>query len=690
MVSAPRWAVVLLALQAAACTEDQYVIGAVCSALGSCPPDGGGSAGTSGSGGSNAGSGGSGGVAAGASGGGSTEVGPLQVELLGSGVDRLPEQLFGVEPTHWLVADDASADVWQARVGEDFEVLAPNALRLGELSPFADPGSVLSHAGAVTFSAQSNWAETGAGAIALEAVFRGEQGATLLAQRTGATGLELVLDAEGRLTLQLAAEGATLSVSSQALVKDAWHHCLALFDSAQAAAQIFCNGQAGAAVTVPDGFAIAELTGAVVLGSADMARVHWAELGRWQAATWGPRGAWGDQASARFARLVGTFAEGSSAPLPLAEVRASGAYVDMSPSDRPELRRLHPVGEHWPRVVCRPTAESARECGLLVEPDSSRSVSAEDFRLDHWTATEVTTTLGSSAGPLGAETLLGLQPSPLDTEHTLVRLGPVGDGPAVFSLFARAGSRKRVTLEVVGGASATFDVAGSLVLATSDALASGAEAWGDGLVRLSLAYDSAGGPQMLRISLLDDDSSPTFAGDGSVALDLGDAELRFGSVSTLLPTFGDIQRADHLVYQAGNGNFPPGPWFELGAEVWLPQAPLAADAAVLNVNFANRYDQQINLFVNAIGSSAQFGGLQGDAAPWTVASDVALADGTWHRLGAGVGPNGATLRVDDETTRGAAGAFDVGVLDRIDIGKTTSSSGALTGLVRRVAISALP
>jgi hypothetical protein len=609
--------------------------------------------------------------------------------LLGSGVERLPQQLFGVEPTHWLIADDARVDVWQARVGDDFEVVAPTALQLGELSPFADAGSVLSHAGAVTFSADSDWAATSAGALALEAVFRGEAGATLLSQREAATGLELVLDAEGRLTLQLAAAGETLSVSSQALVKDAWHHCLALFDSAQAAAQIFCNGQAGASVTVPKGFAITALTSAAVLGDADAARVHWAALGRWEAPTWGPRGTWGDQASTRFARLVGTFAEGSSVPVPLAEVRASGAYIDMSPSDRPEVRRLHPVGEHWPRVVCRPIVERVRECGLLVEPDSSRSVSTEDFRLDHWTATEVTTSVGSSAGPAGADTLLGLQPSALDTEHTLERLGPVGDGPAVFSVYARAGSRRRVALEIVGGASATFDVASARVLEATDALASSAEAWGDGLVRLSLAYDSAGGPQTLRIALLDDASSPTFAGDGSVALELGDAELRFGSAATLLPTFGDIQLADHLVYQAENGNFPPGPGFELAAEVWLPAAPLAADAAVINVNFASRYDEQINLFINAIGATAQFGGLQGDTAPWTVASDVPLTDGAWHQLSAGVGQSGATLRVDDSTTSGPARAFDVGVLDRIDVGKTTSSSGALTGLVRRVAISAV-
>jgi hypothetical protein len=611
----------------------------------------------------------------------------LRVDFVGSGVERLPEQLFGREPTHFLVADDASADLWRARVGDDFDVAAPTALRLAELSPFADAGSVLSHAGAVTFSADSAWADTSEGALALELVFRGEPGATLLTQRDGATGLELVLDADGRLTLQLAAGGATLSVMSAALVPDAWHHCLLLVDTAQGVAQTFCNGQAGAAVTTPGGFTLPAVAAAALLGSAAAPRVYWAELARWQAPTWGPRGAWTDQARARFARLVGTFADGSSEPLPLAEVRASGAYVDMSPSDRPELRRLHPVGEHWPRVVCRPMAASARECGLLVEADSSRSVSAEDFRLDNWTAAELTTTLGSSDGPTDDDSLLGLTPSALDAEHTLERLGPVGDGPAVLSLFGRAGSKRRVRLEVVGVATASFDIADAVVLASANVLAARAEAWGDGLSRLSLTYDSAGGPHTLRITVLDDDSSPTFAGDGSSALELGDAELRFGTISTPLPTFGDIQRADHLVYPAGNGNLPAGPWFELAAEIWLPPAPLIADAAVLNANFASRYDQQVNLFVSALHGTAAFWGIQGDATQWQLASDVTLVDGELHELSAALGPDGATLRIDGNATSEPAGAFDIGVLDRIDIGKTTSSSGSLTGVVRRVAIT---
>ncbi|HEY6078997.1 MAG TPA: hypothetical protein VIW29_09355 [Polyangiaceae bacterium] len=687
-MNARHWASVTLALLSSACTEDQYVLGALCSAVGTCPAVGGGSGGGGGSAGGGATSEGGGGTAAGTSGAGSSAVGPLRVDLLGSGVERLPQELFGRPPTHFLVADDAAATVWHARIGDDFQVIAPGVLELGQLSPFADTGSVLSHAGEATFSADSAWADSSAGALALEAVFRSEPGATLLLQRDGATGLELALDAEGRLSLLLAAGGTALAATSQALVVDAWHHCLALVDASQAAAQIFCNGQAGAAVAVPDGFVVPAVASQATLGGASPARVRWAELARWQAPAWGPRGAWPDQARERFARLVGTFAHGSREPLPFAEVRASGAYIDMSPSDAPAIRRLHPVGEHWPRVVCRPIADSPRECGLLVEADSSRAASEEDFKLENWTATELSTTSQSGEGPTGESSLVGLTPSALATEHTLERLAPVGDGPAVLSLFARSGSLGRVRLEAVGIASATFDLSDAVVLDRDGSLAASAEAWGDGLSRLSLAYDSAGGPGTLRISLLADDSSASFAGDGSLALELGNAELRYGTVSTPLPTFGSIQRADHLVYPAGNGNLPPGPWFQLGAEVWLPAAPLVVDVAVLNANFANRYDQQINLFVSEEFGAARFWGLQGDATQWQLESGVSIVDGALHQLTASVGPDGAMLTVDGVSSGEPAGAFDIGVLDRVDIGKSTSSSGSLTGIVRHVVISA--
>jgi hypothetical protein len=613
----------------------------------------------------------------------------LHLDLMGSGVERLPQSLFEQQPVHFLIANDATQTAWDARVGVGFDVVATAALQIAEPGPFADAGRVLSHSGAVTFSADDDtWANTSAGALALEVVFRGEPGATLLSQRDANAGLLLSLDAQGGLHLELDAGAQQITVSSQPLVSDAWHHCLALFDASQSAAQMICNGQAAAVVNVPSGFAVGPIAAATELGSTGAARVHWAQLASWQAAAWGPRGAWTDLARERFARLVGTYAAGSFEPLPFAEVRASGAYIDMTPSDAPELRRLHPVGEHWPRVVCRPTNDTARSCGLLVEVSSSRLVPEQDFTLDNWNASELTLTAASAVGPTDANTLFALTPSATAVEHSIELNTPVGDGPAVLSFFARAGSARLIRAEVGAAAGATFDLATLTVSDDQGALVSGAESWGDDLVRASFSFDVNPGQEVLHLAILDDNGAAAFAGDGSIAAYVGNVELRFRSYSTPLPTFGTIQQADHLVYPAGNGNLPPGSAFEVSAEIWLPDTPLVADAAIFNANFAARYDQQINLFIPPQDATPQFWGLQGTTTHWNFSSPVAVNDGVLHRITASVGATGATLGVDDQISNAAmATPYDLSGLDRVEIGTSANSSGPLTGLIRNLHIS---
>jgi hypothetical protein len=611
----------------------------------------------------------------------------LDLDLTGSGVERLPQVLLGEMPTHFLIADDATTVTWDARVGTGFDVAAPASLTLAEPGPFADPGDVLSHSGASAFTANSNWAETSAGALALEVVFRAEPGATLLSQRGANGGLLLSVDAQGGLDLNLDSGAQQITIASQPLVADAWHHCLMLFDLTQTAAQMICNGQAGTVVNVPAGFAVAANPTAATLGDTAAARVHWAQLARWQATSWTPRGAWTDLARERFARLVGTYAAGSFEPLPFAEVRASGAYIDMTPSDAPELRRLHPVGEHWPRVVCRPTNDTARSCGLLIEASSSRLVPEQDFTLDNWNPSELTLTAASAEGPTGADTLLALTPSTANAEHSLELNTPVGEGPAVLSFFARAGSAHLIRAEAGAAAGATFDLATLTVSDDQGTLVSSAESWGNGLVRASFSFDVNPGQEVLRLAVLADDGSAAFAGDGSIAAHLGNVELRFRSYSTPLPTFGTIQQADHLVYPAGNGNLPPGSAFEVSAQIWLPDTPLVADVAIFNANFAAQYDQQINLFVRPADAAPQFWGLQGTTSLWNLASSVAVNDGTLHQVTASVGPAGAILGVDDQvTTTPMATPYDLGGLDRVEVGISSNSSGPLTGIIRQLRI----
>lgn len=677
-------------LAASSCTEDTYVIGKVCSAIGSCAAAGG-NAGNAGAGTAGGGSSGTPDASPNGLDAGNAGAAPmigLDLDLTGSGVERLPPSLFEQEPTHFLIADDATQTTWDARVGVGFNVIAAASLQLAEPGPFADAGRVLSHSGAVTFSANDDtWADTSAGAIALEVVFRSEPGATLLSQQDANGGLVLSLDAQGQLDLGLDAGAQQITVSSLPLVNDAWHHCLVLFDATQSAAQMICNGQAGAVVTVPNGFVVGPVATAIELGSTAAPRIHWAQLASWQAAAWGPRGAWTDLARERFARLVGTYAAGSFAPLPFAEVRASGAYIDMTPSDAPQLRRLHPVGEHWPRVVCRPTNDTARSCGLLIEVSSSRLVPEQDFTLDNWNASELTLTAASAAGPTNADTLFALTPSATAAEHTVELNTPFGDGPAVLSFFARAGSARLIRAEVGAVAGATFDLTTLAVSDEQGTLVSSVESWGDDLVRASFSFDINPGQDVLRLAVLADNGAPAFAGDSSIAAYVGDVELRFRSYSTPLPTFGTIQQADHLVYPAGNGNLPEGSAFEVSAEIWLPNTPLVADAAIFNANFAAQYDQQINLFIRPEDGTPQFWGLQGNTAYWQFASPQAVNDGTLHQITASVGPAGATLGVDDQiTSEPSATPYDLSGLDRVEIGTSTSSSGPLTGIIRQLRI----
>lgn len=673
-----------LGLGGAACTDGTYVIGALCGAVGTCPVAGAGAVGGSetGGGGGSSGTGENGGTS------GAAPQGGFTLDLTGSGVDRLPQELLGETPTHFLVSSDAVARAWPARVGDGFDVVAPSALTLAEPWPFADRGSALTHAGAVAFSADSAWADNASGAVAFEAVFRAEPGAVLLAQRDADAGVTLSLDAQGRLGLAMAAGGSSLSVSSVPLVRDAWHHCLALVDASEGA-QIICNGEAGDAVSTPSALQLMDVVAPATLGNNETARVHWAELARWQSKSWGPRGAWVDAARARFARLVGAYAEGANAPLPFAEGRATGAYLDMTPVDAPAERRLHPVGEHWPRIVCRPTGESPRLCGLLLEASSSRPYAVGAFALDRWNTSQLTLAAAPGAGSTGDASLFALTPSATAAEHSLAFDLNFADGPAVLSFFARAKERKLLRLDVVPGiASATFDLSRVVVTDATGTRQASAEAWGNGLVRLSCSFDVAPSPGSVRLTILDDTGGSSFAGTGDVAMELGDSELRYRSFSTPLPTFGAIQAVDSLVFPSGNGNFPSGGAFSIEADFWLPDAPLLGDSAILNANFASQYDQQISLFVTGNQRVVRFESVLGNAHPWNVTSKTAVTDGRLHHLVASVQDGQARLQVDGASVSGEATPYDTSMLDRVEVGASKISGGVLTGIMRQVSIKA--
>jgi hypothetical protein len=64
-----------------------------------------------------------------------------------------------------------------------------------------------------------------------------------------------------------------------------------------------------------------------------------------------------------------------------------------------------------------------------------------------------------------------------------------------------------------------------------------------------------------------------------------------------------------------------------------------------------------------------------------------VTDGNLHEIVASVDPDGATLGVDGQGSTDAASRLDLASLDRIEIGTSTSSSGPLTGIIRRISLA---
>jgi hypothetical protein len=71
-----------------------------------------------------------------------------------------------------------------------------------------------------------------------------------------------------------------------------------------------------------------------------------------------------------------------------------------------------------------------------------------------------------------------------------------------------------------------------------------------------------------------------------------------------------------------------------------------------------------------------------------MSSPTVVTDGELHELSVSLGPEGATLTVDGQSTTDPADGYGLSELDRVEIGGSTMSSGPLTGIVRRVRITA--
>jgi hypothetical protein len=595
-----------------------------------------------------------------------------------------------VAATFRLRGEHATATAWPV---EPAGALARGAgvPGIGVAAPFTDGTLAVGLAAAApTFvAADATVGAVGADDFALEIVLRAAAGTTLLDKRAGATGWSLATDAAGHVVLTLDDADPThlVQVASEPLTAGAWYDCMAWVSHA-GFARVDCDGRdRGALVTLP---ALGTLDSSAILavGGGAAASVAYVAIYRLPSTALGSGADWLAADVRRFAELTGAWpsvAGGNAAPVP--GLRDSAAYLDLQ-AQAGAPRHLFLVGPDWPRVACRTDAAGTYDCGFLSEPQRMRGLPADPLA---WQATALT--LGAGAVPFldGEPRFAALVPSTAAAGHGLSLTGAFGAARQILSVFAHAdGGASRLGLSAGNAGTATFDVVAGTVVSAPAAVAATIEPWGNGVFRCAYAFDALDGPTPYAVDVLDATGAATFAGDGATpAFDVAGLQLDIGLAHTSSLLGADPEPADHLTFAADHGNLPATAAVSVELRVLLPPGPRLTDQAVLNINRDGSFDDQVQLFVRGDLGRLTFWGLSGGATHWTFDHPASLLDGLRHAVDAEWDATSARLVVDGVPATQAAIISNAQpfALDRIDVGFSLASSGALEGLVAGLRIA---
>jgi hypothetical protein len=523
----------------------------------------------------------------------------------------------------------------------------------------------------------------------LEIVLRTEPSSAIADHRGGARGWGLSTGADGSLSLNLD-DGTGHLLASEPLVAGAWYHCL-FWVARSTGGQTFCNARPGAVVDLRSLGSLVSTAPLAIGGASNGPRNEIAELALFRAA---PGRLDGADASAisrtRFAIVTGArprVAKGSA--FAAAGLRDSPAYVDLL-REGSAVRQLFLVGPDWPRIACRADLAGTRDCGYLSEPKRTRWAEPKP---DAWSADGLAVQADASLLADGESNLSSLIPSAAVAPHALVWSGTYGPARQSLSFFARAASGRLIAATVSNLGSAIFDLKdGKVVSSPAGALAT-LEPWGDGLFRCAVAFDAGQGAQTYRIELMADPSGTAFAGDGASSwVAVSGLQLDVGQSNAGSLLAGAEQAADHLTFVANDGNLPTGESASVGLRLLLPPGPRLTDQAVINLNQGGSFEDQVQVFVRGSPGSSdsgklQFWGLRGGKTYWTFFHPTSAVDGVRHSVRASWTATTALMQVDGVSSESPAlpGAAPF-ALDRIDVGFSAKSSGALEGLLAGLSI----
>lgn len=598
--------------------------------------------------------------------------------------DELPVNGAGATMLVALRGERATASAWPADGGGSLQAVGA-AITPGIAAPFTDGTSAVGlGSSAPSFRAlNAALGDVGSDDFALEVVLRAGHPGLIAEKQTGAGGWSLASQPDGALSLSL----PNAALRSEALVSGAWYHCL-FWVARGVAGRADCNGRPGLVSdvsSVGDASASAPLT---LGGSEGGLELSWLAIFSLKNAPPASVDELTAASRTRFAELTGVrpaIARGSA--LPAGGVRSSPAFLDL---ERGGVRRQFLVGPDWPRISCRVDLAGQRQCGYLSEPQRTRFLPVDPSA---WAAQELTVAAASDTFTENSEHLSALTPSASNTAHALTFSGVFGGKRQAFSFFARAASGHLIAASVGSVGVVSFDLAAGSVRSAPSGVSAVIEPYGNGLFRCSYVFAPDAGKIEYNVALLDDDASPTFVGDGvSPVVELGGMQLDVGQADAGALLAADLEPADTLTFVGDDGNLPSGTAVETSLQVLLPQGPRLDDEAALSLNLNGDFANQVELYITGDSGTLKFWGLQGGGTHWAFNHPATFTDGNWHGVVASWDTGSAALTVDGVSLTEAAlianePAFS---LNRIDVGFSASSSGALDGLVSALEIRADP
>jgi hypothetical protein len=659
---------IAVALAAAACTRNPYIVGAIC---------------TTGCGGADGGAG-----------QGDAGVNPkatLSVGLDQSGVSYLPSNLElpsgSIAPALRLRGEQATQAGWPAEVGGSFGV-GPGAALLPFEAPFTD------ETGAVAFdpsfasyiASDTATADVGSDDFVVEVVLRAAANSVLLLKAGTDAGWRLALDGAGVLGLSVAdgTPSHAALVTSEPLVENAWYHCV-FWVSRVAGGRADCDGRPGSPVPLAS---LGSLDVHLVpwLGGGGPARLALLALYRVPAGGLGDAATWLDVSRRRFATLTGArprVAKGTALPMP--GLRATPAYLDLQRTAA-GARELFLVGPDWPRIACRFGTSGGRVCGFLSEPQRTRLLPRAPLA---WTPSELTVGPGRAVFLDGEPSLVELVPSKVVGAHALSATATAGPAHQVFSFYAAPALVGVVAAEAGGKGRAVFDLVAGTVVSAPAGVRATIEPWGRNVFRCSYAFDAGPGASTYAIDVIQADGA-SFAGDGAAAwVRVAAPQLDVGVAFAGSPYAADMEVSDQLTFVGDDGNLPTTVGGQVSLRLLLPAGPRLTDQALLNLNLGGAFTDQIQLYVRGDTGKLKFWGLRGGDTHWAVEPAGVVVDGAAHAVVAEWDAASARISLDGVGRMQPALIPNAAVtLDRIYVGFSSKSSGALEGLVSGFEIAA--